>query len=171
MLPTTGQGLLPKWTASCLPLATPTSLDFLEPYSQAYYGLSPLCPWTFHSAPLDALFILLPTEACQQDPSMPCSQHCLSYVVAETYLLASAFAALIRLVLTSSNFVFDFYLWDDLKHHKAVNCCGQGHISTNIHLLPQKTNYPKLGIERARQTIKRNCHRLMLFLLAVFFFF
>lgn len=66
-------------------------------------------------------------------------QHCLSYIVAETHLLASAFAALIRLVLTSSNFVFDFYLWDDLKHHKAVNCCGQGHIVTNIHLLPQKT--------------------------------
>lgn len=46
---------------------------------------------------------------------------------------------------------------------------------SHIHQYPSASseNYPKLGIEHGKQTIKRDCHRLMLFLMknVLFLFF
>lgn len=45
----------------------------------------PLESETFHLSSLSFSFILLPTNSCQQDPSMPCSQQCQSYLIVEKY--------------------------------------------------------------------------------------
>lgn len=72
-------------------LLSPTSLDFLEPYGPEHYILDH-CKLSLSFRP----------NPPPQDSSTPCSQPCLSYLNTQTHLLASTFAALIRLVLTSS---------------------------------------------------------------------